>query len=168
MDDDLMDEIAGQSTINYSEVYKDLDKDYDWQNKKQPDVLLVEENFDAEKEFEDEYDFLFTQEDLPVEPSILAGLDNIEPDDLQEGTIIMSSTMIKENNNGTSIIGKTLAPDNATYTFCCLCGKYDFEHAGERHKFFPAFEDHRCINCNKWFFEHKHMKNPCWKPKKYL
>lgn len=57
---------------------------------------------------------------------------------------------------------------NNRYTFCCLCGKYDFEHNEQTHFFFAAFDEHRCITCNKWFFQHKGMKNSCWVPKRYI
>jgi len=77
------------------------------------------------------------------------------------------------NNSKPSVVKSVLdsydIPNiNNRYSFCCLCGKYDFEHDEQRHFFFAAFDEHRCITCNKWFFQHKGMKNPCWVPKRYI
>ena len=78
-----------------------------------------------------------------------------------------SRSMKTDSNPSISTVNR-IRKKKIKYSFCCLCGKYDYEHKNERHSFFAAYEDHRCIKCNKWFFQHNHKKNPCWQPTKYL
>jgi hypothetical protein len=61
-------------------------------------------------------------------------------------------------------------PHTGKYDFCCLCGKFYFEHEYSRHNFINAFDEHRCIKCNKFFFHHKHSDNKShsWIPFKYI
>lgn len=54
------------------------------------------------------------------------------------------------------------------YSFCSICGLNSVNHYNETHRFFRAFDLHRCIHCNKFFYQHDHSSNPCWKPYKYL
>ena len=57
---------------------------------------------------------------------------------------------------------------NNNYSFCSICGLLAKNHYNETHRFFRAFDLHRCIHCNKFFYQHDHSRNPCWKPYKYL
>ena len=82
---------------------------------------------------------------------------------------IHTGSCISKTKNVNPLIDTYDYPNiNNKYSFCCLCGKYDFEHNEQTHFFFAAFEEHRCITCNKWFFQHKGMKNPCWVPRRYI
>ena len=180
MDDSLMDEIANEPYTNqrknithnrcqsnslsinippqnYDELYKSFNDEYDWHNRTN---IIIDE------------DLLFDLENLPYDSEIIG--DN-EDDKVSIGCVIMSSSDYdKHAGSCTSklhIETEAFTPlenEIKYYSFCCLCGKYDFEHECERHKFFAAFDDHRCTKCNKWFFQHKNMLNPCWKPTKYL
>lgn len=48
--------------------------------------------------------------------------------------------------------------------FCCLCGLRKSKHSYARHRFFEAKPEHKCIECNKWFYQHDHEKSPCFDP----
>lgn len=52
--------------------------------------------------------------------------------------------------------------------FCCICGCSYLNHIDKRHHFFKALPEHKCIKCNRYFFEHDHYKEICFKPLKYL
>lgn len=52
------------------------------------------------------------------------------------------------------------------YNFCCLCGIPKEKHINS-HKYFEAFDDHRCKKCDKFYFEHKNCKCQ-WVPHTFL
>lgn len=47
-------------------------------------------------------------------------------------------------------------------TFCVLCGGCKNNHK-KTHKFILCKEQHRCIVCGKFFYEHTHI-NSCYQP----
>lgn len=54
------------------------------------------------------------------------------------------------------------------YSFCAMCGISKDRHHNQRHGFQQAYENYRCRNCNGFFFEHDHIKKPCFHPHKYI
>jgi len=48
------------------------------------------------------------------------------------------------------------------YSFCVLCGMTKHKHP-TTHKFICSKEQHRCIECGKFFFQHSHI-NSCYQP----
>ena len=94
--------------------------------------------------------------------------DIISSNEEKVNEIYAGGRMSKTSQSNFSIDTYDTPNKNNRYTFCCLCGKYDFEHNEQTHFFFAAFDDHRCITCNKWFFQHKGMKNSCWVPRRYI
>lgn len=52
---------------------------------------------------------------------------------------------------------------------CVLCGVRKKYHGHKLHKFFKLSNNYKCSNCNRYFYEHNHMKKSCYQPgKKYL
>lgn len=47
--------------------------------------------------------------------------------------------------------------------YCVLCGYTQYNHQKKTHKFIRCKEQHRCISCRKFFFEHNHV-NSCYQP----
>lgn len=72
--------------------------------------------------------------------------------DLKMGQVIYSSSEQDRRNN----------------EICCLCGFKYSEHSKQRHGFFKAINDYRCKNCSKFFYQHDHYNNPCFRPYKYI
>lgn len=95
--------------------------------------------------------------------------------DDDDNSVVIGSNMVVENDTNfkvhsiTNIKCVNVCIKNINdYNFCCICGKSELEHKYLLHKYFKAFEDHKCIKCNKFFFQHDHKKKPCWKPKRYI
>uniref|UniRef100_A0A6C0CQL1 Uncharacterized protein n=1 Tax=viral metagenome TaxID=1070528 RepID=A0A6C0CQL1_9ZZZZ len=62
---------------------------------------------------------------------------------------------------------KTTSTDIILYKeepFCCLCGLNYSKHAYAKHRFFEAKSEHKCISCDKWFYQHDHKNSPCFDP----
>lgn len=55
-----------------------------------------------------------------------------------------------------------ISVDVIDYSFCVLCGINENNHYA-MHKFIRSKEHHRCIKCEKFFFEHSHI-NSCYEP----
>ena len=183
-----MDDVEG-----HPEDYYDCETDTDTETKnddyKFGQVFGIEPQYDELcMSFTDEYnwDNLSNYDDLYNNENFLVEIDDLieehkndeQNEEISEDNHVVSSStldmgqcdskhMIQDSNPSISTVNR-IPRKQIKYTFCCLCGKYDYEHKNERHSFFAAFEDHRCIKCNKWFFQHNHKKNPCWQPTKYL
>lgn len=74
---------------------------------------------------------------------------------------------IKEPSRKKRRIEKKQCTDIIPYkkeAFCCLCGLNYSKHAFARHRFFEAKPEHKCIACDKWFYEHDHKNSPCFDP----
>ena len=54
--------------------------------------------------------------------------------------------------------------DELKEKICCLCGINEKNHKNKQHRFFTAHYHNRCKKCNKFFYEHNHMKNSCFDP----
>lgn len=52
---------------------------------------------------------------------------------------------------------------NKMVEICCLCGTYKNNHY-KSHHFFPCLDKYRCRECNYFFYQHNHSKNPCFNP----
>ena len=48
---------------------------------------------------------------------------------------------------------------------CHICGVEKEKHKSLSHKFIEATYSNKCIKCKKWFYQHNHLKNPCFKLK---
>jgi hypothetical protein len=82
--------------------------------------------------------------------------------------VFFSDTLIQEEPIYSRNYKKN--PQTGKYDFCCLCGKFYFEHDNSRHNFVHAFDEHRCIKCYNFFFNHSHSDNKShsWVPNKYI
>ena len=49
------------------------------------------------------------------------------------------------------------------YNFCVLCGLLMNEHF-KNHNFIQSKDEHRCLTCHKFFFEHYPHVNSCYNP----
>jgi hypothetical protein len=52
--------------------------------------------------------------------------------------------------------------------YCCLCGYHVLYHDDKRHHFFQIKDEYKCQVCDKFFFQHSHKNNPCFRPYTYL
>lgn len=66
------------------------------------------------------------------------------------------------------VIYSSSEQDRINNEICCLCGFKYSEHSNKRHGFFKAIADYRCKNCSKFFYQHDHYNNPCFRPYKYI
>ena len=188
-----MNNVVIHDAEEHPENYYDCETDTKDDDYKFGQIIGIEPQYDELcTSFTDEYnwDNLSNQGDLITDNgNFLGEIDDLIKEhsnnskdmnnNLSENNVVVSSSTINmgqcdsksivTDSNPTAKTNIIVVPKKKIkYTFCCLCGKYDFEHKNERHHFFAAFEDHRCIKCNKWFFQHNHKKNPCWQPTKYL
>ena len=51
---------------------------------------------------------------------------------------------------------------------CCLCGVSKQKHTARRHKYIQIKKEYRCKKCSLFFFQHDHIKQPCFIPFKYI
>ena len=56
---------------------------------------------------------------------------------------------------------------NLDELLCCLCGISKKFHS-ITHRFVECLDEYKCIKCHKFFYQHDHLKNPCFCPKKYI
>lgn len=68
---------------------------------------------------------------------------------------------VSDNTNHIEYINYT-NPVNY-YDFCVLCGVFAHEHF-KNHHFIQSKDEHRCLTCNKFFFEHYPHINSCYNP----
>jgi transcription elongation factor Elf1 len=54
-------------------------------------------------------------------------------------------------------------------TKCCICGLSYEKHINSTHRYINIQKEYKCMNCNRYFYEHKHNKENCYfKPYKYI
>lgn len=104
--------------------------------------------------FSDEFNYLFSDEkNFDIDSIFHSYSDDKEVNSIfydDDTDIIISSNMIRKD-----------------YSFCCLCGVDKYKH-DNGHKFFKAFDEHRCKKCNKFYFEHRGNNTCNWVPYKFL
>lgn len=100
-------------------------------------------------------------------------INNIENDmnyeDELDGIILSSNELRKsysptfsDDEDDSTIYGSEILEENME--ICCFCGILKCNHKNIRHRFFPCKEKHKCKKCGLFFFQHNHMKNPCFEP----
>lgn len=85
-----------------------------------------------------------------------------EKEIISENSVILSSQSIKSQQENQKQPQQQVVFKQEP--FCCLCGLRLSKHGFARHRFFEAKPEHKCIACNKWFYEHDHKKSPCFDP----
>jgi hypothetical protein len=119
------------------------------------EIMGLKKNLNQYKKYED-----LSDNDLLIE---------LEKEfDEYSNIIICSSNVHVISSNENNDIYQIKNPQTNKYYFCCLCGKLESCHNKERHAFFAAFDEHRCIKCKKFFFEHRNVKGCNWVPTKFL
>ena len=71
------------------------------------------------------------------------------------------------NNYSVNLESIDIDPKVRNVDICCLCGHRRNAHV-QLHKFFPCYQEYRCKKCGKFFFQHDHLKQPCFTPFKQL
>lgn len=148
MDDDLLDEIMGINNNNNNNGLHYCSNNYSYLS--DDDLLYTLEN-----NFNEHYNEFNTYFNDEYEKEL-------------KNIIICSGNSNIFSSNKNNYIYQIKNPETNKYYFCCLCGKLENEHNKERHNFFAAFDEHQCIKCKKFFFEHRNIKGCNWVPTKFL
>jgi hypothetical protein len=104
-----------------------------------------------------------------MDDDLLDELMGIEPKEKKQKPITTRTISHIEND----LKPGTVLCESFNYVFttpdiCCLCGLTKEEHYITRHHFFKAIPEYKCKNCDKYFYQHDHYNNPCFRPYKYI
>jgi hypothetical protein len=80
---------------------------------------------------------------------------------------IAIDNLIKDDKNANDNVFNSVINIDDLYV-CCLCGIEAHNHSSARHKFVKIRDEYKCVRCQKYFFQHDHIKKPCFRPKKYI
>jgi hypothetical protein len=124
--------------------------------------LFDDSDLDTSEDNNVEYTFSDASNDSPIS-------DYLTPDetstfsDTEQDIYTIWDVLDEKLDNNIIIIQGLLNQD-----YCCICGYHKTRHDKKRHIFIKIEECYKCQTCGKFFFQHDHSKNPCFRPYKYI